>query len=51
MYETTDEFLKTFGMSTLDDLPELPKYKIDENEQIVIDDVIEEKENIKHEEG
>lgn len=38
-------------MSTLDDLPELPKYKIDENEQIVIDDVIEEKENIKHEEG
>ncbi len=43
MYKTTQEFLKTFGISNLDELPELPKYKIDENEQIVIDDIIEEK--------
>ncbi len=44
IYSTTKEFLKMFGMSNLDELPELPKYKIDENEQIVIDDVIEKKE-------
>lgn len=43
MYQTTNEFLKTFGFSNLDELPELPRYKIDENEQIVIDDIIEEK--------
>jgi len=43
VYETTAEFLKTFGISILDELPELPRYKIDENEQLVIDDVIEEK--------
>ena len=30
-----------FGISTLDELPELPKYKLDENEQIVIDEIIE----------
>ena len=41
-YKTTNEFLKMFGMSSLGELPELPKYKMDENEQIVIDDVIEE---------
>ena len=40
-YKTTDEFLKMFGISSLEELPELPKYKIDENEQIVIDDIIE----------
>ena len=40
-YQTTEEFLKTFGISNLDELPELPKYKIDENEQIVIDDIME----------
>lgn len=43
VYQTTEEFLKTFGISNLDELPELPRYKIDENEQLVIDDVIEEK--------
>ena len=43
VYRTTKEFLKTFGMSDLNELPELPKYKLDENEQIVIDDIIEEK--------
>lgn len=40
-YKTTDEFLKMFGISSLEELPELPKYKMDENEQIVIDDIIE----------
>ena len=32
-----------FGYKTLKDLPELPKYKVDENRQIVIDDIIENK--------
>ena len=41
-YKTTNEFLKMFGFTSLDDLPELPRYKLDENEQIVIDDIIEE---------
>lgn len=39
-YKTTNEFLKMFGISSLEELPELPKYKIDGNEQIVIDDSI-----------
>ena len=39
-YEVTEEFLKKFGLNTLKDLPELPKYKVDENQQIVIDDLI-----------
>ena len=42
IYATTKEFLKMFGISTLEELPELPRYKIDENEQIVIDEIIEE---------
>lgn len=42
MYKTTITFLKMFGLTNLEELPELPRYKIDENEQIVIDDVIEE---------
>ena len=41
-YETTNEFLRMFGYSSLEDLPELPRYKLDENKQIVIDDLIEE---------
>ena len=46
IYKTTKEFLKLFGMSNLEELPELPRYKIDENEQIVIDDILQEnKEN------
>lgn len=44
MYRTTKNFLKMFGMTNLEELPELPKYKIDENDQIVIDDVIEKNE-------
>ena len=41
MYKVTNKFLKMFGISNLDELPELPRYKLDENEQIVIEDVIE----------
>lgn len=40
-YKTTSEFLRMFGYSSLNDLPELPKYKLDENKQIVIDDLVE----------
>ena len=43
-YKTTDEFLRMFGYENLEVLPELPKYKLDENQQIVIDEIIEEKE-------
>ncbi len=38
MYVVTDEFLKMFGLGSLDELPELPRYKLDENEQIVLED-------------
>ncbi|MBO5397913.1 MAG: SMC-Scp complex subunit ScpB [Clostridia bacterium] len=41
MYSVTTNFMKMFGISSLDELPELPRYKLDENEQIVIDDVIQ----------
>ena len=49
-YKTTNEFLKMFGYNTLDDLPSLPKYKLDSNNQIIIDELIEnnEKENIEN---
>lgn len=40
-YTTTNEFLKMFGYTSLNDLPELPRYKLDENQQIVIDDLVE----------
>ena len=42
MYKTTKEFLRLFGYSTLEDLPELPRYKVDENQQIVIEDLFDE---------
>ena len=41
-YKTTGDFLRMFGYNSLEDLPELPRYKLDENKQIVIDDLIEE---------
>ena len=44
-YKTTDEFLKMFGYSSLKELPELPRYKLDSNQQIVIDDLVENEEN------
>jgi len=40
-YKTTNEFLKMFGYESLKNLPELPKYKMNENKQIVIDELIE----------
>lgn len=40
-YVTSNEFLKMFGYTSLNDLPELPRYKLDENQQIVIDDLVE----------
>lgn len=42
MYSVTNEFLKMFGLTSLDELPELPRYKLDENRQIVIDEIIQE---------
>ena len=39
-YKTTHEFLKLFGYESLEKLPELPRFKIDENQQIVIDDLL-----------
>ena len=49
IYSTTNAFLKMFGISSLEELPELPRYKLDENEQIVIDEIIEEKEEANEE--
>jgi segregation and condensation protein B len=43
-YKTTSNFLKMFGLTSLEELPDLPRYKVDENQQIVIDDILEEKE-------
>ena len=43
-YKTTNTFLKLFGYTSLEELPELPRYKLDENKQIVIDDLVEEEE-------
>lgn len=40
-YKVTDEFLKMFGLNSIKDLPELPKYKLDSNRQIVIDELQE----------
>lgn len=41
MYKVTNQFMKMFGISSLDELPELPRYKLDENEQIVIEEILE----------
>lgn len=41
-YKVTEEFMKMFGLKSLKELPELPKYKLDSNRQIVIDDLTEE---------
>lgn len=43
-YKVTDEFLKMFGLNSVKDLPELPKYKLDSNRQIVIDELEENEE-------
>lgn len=39
-YKTTPEFLKMFGYETLANLPELPKYKLDANRQVVIEELM-----------
>jgi segregation and condensation protein B len=44
MYKVSPKFFKMFGIESLDELPELPRYKLDENQQIVLDDIIEEQE-------
>lgn len=43
-YSTTKEFLRLFGLESLEQLPDLPRYKLDENQQIVIDDLIQNEE-------
>ncbi len=40
-YKTTPEFLKMFGYESLAKLPELPRYKLNANRQIVIDELVE----------
>ena len=50
-YSTTKEFLRMFGLESLDELPELPRYKLDENQQIVIDDLIENEGTIENKEN
>lgn len=40
-FKVTNNFMKMFGISSLDELPELPRYKLDENEQIVLEEIIE----------
>ncbi len=42
-YKTTTEFLKMFGYESLEKLPKLPSYKLDENRQIVIEELNETK--------
>ena len=44
MYGVTENFYKMFGITSLEELPDLPRYKLDENEQIVIDDILPEDE-------
>lgn len=41
-YKTTQEFLKMFGYTDLSKLPELPRYKLDSNRQIVIEENVKE---------
>ena len=49
-FKTTPEFLKMFGYSSLKELPELPKYRLDSNKQIVIDELIEDVEDTQNQE-
>lgn len=50
-FKTTESFLKMFGLSSLDELPELPRYKLDENEQIVLEEMDDLKSPINNEES
>lgn len=49
-YKVTEEFMKVFGINSLKELPKLPKYKLDSNRQIVIDELEENTEQGKEEE-
>ncbi len=40
-YKVTSDFMKMFGLKSLKDLPDLPKYKLDSNRQVVIDELVE----------
>ncbi len=40
-YQTTSDFLRKFGYQSLEELPELPRYKMDENQQIVIEELLQ----------
>ena len=51
MYETSPKFLKMFGLTSLDELPELPRYKLDENQQIVIEEIVDKNEEESTEEN
>ena len=48
---TMQKMVQAYGYSSLEELPELPRYKLDENKQIVIEDLIEEKEAPEPHEG
>ena len=37
-YRVTSEFYRMFGIGSMEELPELPKYKLYENEQIVLEE-------------
>ena len=37
-YRVTSEVYRMFGIGSMEELPELPKYKLDENEQIVLEE-------------
>lgn len=45
MYRVSNEFLKTFGLSSLDELPELPKIKEKEPEQLELEEMVQENHN------
>ncbi len=48
-YRTTEKFLKMFGYTSLEELPTLPKYKMDENQQLIIEDLVVEDKPIENE--
>ena len=41
MYKVSSKFFKMFGIDSLDNLPELPRYKLDENQQIVLEEYMD----------
>lgn len=44
-YRVTSEFYRMFGIGSMEELPELPRYRVDENEQIVLDEFQDEENN------